>query len=93
MKQSEATESKPFFSVAYQYATNPWTLFSYNFWPPPMGNGTGTKQGTDDLKEAIQAADWLVTKPGIAYAQVSKTTDCYNHTQVYKTHEKATDLR
>jgi hypothetical protein len=81
MKQVEATPERPFYSVAYQYEHNPYTLFSHHHF---FGLRGRTMRGTDNLEQAKKQADKLVMEPGICYAQVSVTTDCYNHSQVYK---------
>ncbi len=80
MRQQDATEQKPFYSVCYQYKANPWTLYSHHHY---TGAFTGTQYGTSSLAVAKAQADRLVKSPGIALAQVSKTTDCYNHSTVY----------
>ena len=87
MKQVEATAMRPFYSVCYQYKSNPWTLFSCNmFGAGKFGKGR-TMQGTDDLALAKRTANRLLTENGICYAQVSESKDCYNHKQVYSVGE------
>lgn len=84
MKQNEATPQRPYYSVCYQYKGNPYTLWSCNrYGNGKFGHGK-TQSGTDDFSEAKALADRLILENGICYAQVSKTEDCYNHTQVYK---------
>lgn len=80
MKQSEATPRKPFYSVAYQYERNPWTLYSCNRF---VGEGDRAMDGTGDYTQAKRTADACLKMPGVTYAQVSKTVDCYNHDTVY----------
>jgi hypothetical protein len=83
MKQIEATEIRPFYSVAYQYTHTPYTLHSCNRFGTGK-DGQATMQGTSNLALAKRIADKLITEPGICYAQVSMSVDCYNHSQVYK---------
>ena len=84
MKQIEATSKRPFYSVAYQYKSNPWTLWSCNSYGPGKFGKGRTQQGTDDFELAKRVADRLLTEAGICYAQVSKSEDCYNHKTVYE---------
>jgi len=86
MKQIEATPARPFYSVCYQYEQVPGTLYSYNHWEGHFGR---TMQGTDSFEEAKQHAQALVSKPGIVLAYVHKSTDCYNHQEVFKAERKA----
>lgn len=83
MKQVEATLERPFYSVGYHYVNNPWTLHGCNRF---SADGKRTMSGTDDFELAKRVADRCVTEPGISYAQVSKTVDCYTHETVYKVH-------
>lgn len=84
MKQSEATKDRPFYSVAYEYARNPWTLYGcHHFGKDPMRSNGRTMPGTDDLNLAKITADELSKVPYIRCASVSKTEDCFNHSQVY----------
>jgi hypothetical protein len=80
MKQVEATKARPFYSVSYQYRNVPGTFYSHHHFVP---NGR-TQQGTSDLATAQAQAIHLVTQPGIAFAFVHCTEDCYNHRQVFK---------
>ena len=86
MKQIEATAIRPFYSVGYQYEQNPWTIYSRNEFWRVLGNDKDrvTMSGTDQETIAKKLADWCVRQPGIKFAWVHKTTDCYNHTEVYK---------
>ena len=81
MKQIEATPERPFYSVCYQYSSNPWTLWGYTHWDGDFGR---TMPGTDSLELAKEHADKLVKSPGISLALVHETKDCYNHTEVYR---------
>jgi len=80
MRQQDATPQNPFHSVCYQYNSSPWTLYSCNRYDR---NGR-TMQGTGDLELAKRVAERCVSEPGICYAAVSMTTDCYNHNTVYE---------
>ena len=85
MKQVDATPKRPFYSVSYQWERNPWTVYSFNRYFEVTGDKTRpTMQGTDDILLAIRCADHCVREPGIAFAWVYVTTDCYNHKEVYK---------
>lgn len=79
--QQNATPEKPFYSVCYQYTQNPWTLWSHTHY---KGSFKGTQSGTSSFEVAKAQAEKLVAQPGIEYAQVSKTEDCYNHTTVFE---------
>ncbi len=87
MRQQDATKTRPFYSVGYQYERNPWTLWSLNRYgmknPLRIGGKGTTQQGTDSFDEAKREADKLVNLPGISSAVVSMTEDCYNHKTVY----------
>jgi hypothetical protein len=86
MKQIEATPDRPFFSVGYQYARNPSTVYSFNSYFEVTGDKRrATMSGTDDAALAKRCADYCVTQPGVKFAWVHKTEDCYNHKEVYKT--------
>ena len=85
MKQNEATPERPFFSVSYIYGHNHGTSYSFNRFFEVTGDKTRTTMGgTGDEALAIQCADYLIKQPGIGTAQVHKTTDCYNHKEVYR---------
>ena len=85
MKQQEATSGRPFYSVCYEYARNPYTLYSCNNFSknPICLNGGRTMPGTDDLALAMRTADRLAAAPYIRLAYAYKSEDCYNHAQVY----------
>lgn len=84
MKQIEATPKRPFYSVAYQYERNPWTLHSCNRFDSFYTKEKRTQHGTDSLDEAKRIADGCLKESGVCLAQVSMTTDCYNHKTVYE---------
>lgn len=85
MKQIEATEARPFFSVAYLYERNPHTVWEFTHYFEFTGDETQTTmQGTDDEKLAKDCADWLIKQNGIKTAWVHKSVDCYNHKEIYQ---------
>lgn len=87
MKQIEATPARPFYSVGYQYKSNPWTVWTchrFDKTPLKMGGNYRTMEGTDDKALAIRTADLCAKEPGIAFAWVHVSTDCYNHQEIYK---------
>jgi hypothetical protein len=93
MRQIETTPARPFYSVGYQYERNPWTVYSCNeFWRVLAGKkGTEeTMPGTDSETTARRLAEWCVTQPGIKYAWVHVTRDCYNHKEVCRIEKPVT---
>ncbi len=85
MKQIESTPQRPFYSVGYSYERKPWTSWGFTRWWEVTGSKKhDTMQGTDDFELAKRTADYLVTQPGVSVSQVHKSTDCYNHKEVYK---------
>lgn len=81
MRQQDATKERPFYSVCYQWQNVPWTLHSHNHYSGLRGR---TQHSTSSFEVAKEQAEMLVTQPGIEYAQVSKTEDCYNHETVFE---------
>lgn len=85
MKQIEATPATPFYSVGYQYEDSPWTTCSFTAYFEVVGDkAKRTMPGTGDEVLAKRCADWCITQPGVKFAWVHKTTDCYSHKEVYK---------
>jgi hypothetical protein len=85
MKQSEATQDRPFYSVTYRYE-NGSTNYGCNRFderPLAIGGDYRTMPGTDNLKLAKRVAYLCAQSCGIAEAWVHVTRDCYNHSEVY----------